>query len=108
MLINKDLIKLGGNGLLFQNTMSVYQVLLPVYPAYDWLPWKFDKCPLLYFEDIVNQRKFMHWAANELKINDLEDWYKVDADVYIFLLFVCLKINKGVGEIGRWSNGAKV
>jgi hypothetical protein len=52
-----------------------------VYPDYNWLPWKFGKCPANYWDDVKNQRKFMDWAAKELNIKDMSDWYNVSINV---------------------------
>jgi hypothetical protein len=56
-------------------------MLTTVYPDLEWLPWKFDKCPRHYWEDLKNQRKFLNWLGKELNINNFEEWYKVNKQV---------------------------
>jgi hypothetical protein len=56
---------------------SISALLLEVYPEYDWLPWKFAKSPHDFLGDQKNQRKFLDWAAKELNIKDMSDWYNV-------------------------------
>jgi hypothetical protein len=59
-----------------------YSLLLAaVYPDYEWLPWRFDKCPQGYWHDMKNQRKFMDWAAKQLDMKNMEDWYKLPTKV---------------------------
>jgi hypothetical protein len=74
----KDLINLGSRNLV-TNTYngSLLQLLSNVYPDYNWLPWKFAECPLPYWDDVKNQRKFLDWAAKELNIKEMSDWYNV-------------------------------
>jgi hypothetical protein len=56
-------------------------MLSTVYPEYDWLPWKFVKCPHDYWDDLKNQRKFMDWVATQLNIKEMSDWYNVASQV---------------------------
>jgi hypothetical protein len=71
---------IGGNKLL-NSKKSLSQLLSEVYPDYDWLPWKFGRCPQEYWDDMKNQRKFMDWAATELNIKEMSDWYKITLKV---------------------------
>ena len=52
-------------------------LLSAAFPEYEWLPWKFNKCPRNFWDDLKNQRKFMDWAGKELGIKEMSDWYKV-------------------------------
>ena len=60
---------------------SPIRLLAEVYPEYNWLPWRYAKCPENYFDDLKNQRKFLEWVAFELKIKEINDWYKVSYKV---------------------------
>ena len=71
---------LGGKN-LFRKERNLVNVLSSVFPEYDWLPWKFDSCPSIYWTDVNNQRKFIESVAKELKIKDISDWYKVSSNV---------------------------
>jgi hypothetical protein len=71
-----------------------------LYTDFEWFPWKFDKCPQNYWDDVKNQRKFMEWAANELKIKENSGWYSIAVKVHFYS-----KIPKflGLGGIRRSS-----
>ena len=66
-----------GNVFKQDYNMSPVQLLSSAYPEYDWLPWKFPKCPPNFWADRSNHLKFMDWASKELKINDMTDWYSI-------------------------------
>jgi hypothetical protein len=67
--------------LIKKHNNSVLELLSSTYPEYDWLPWKFEKCPYNYFDDVKNQAKFIEWAAQQLNIKDMSDWYQVKLEV---------------------------
>jgi hypothetical protein len=78
----KDFADNGASGLLGNKyNGSPLLLLSTLYPEYEWLPWKFSKCPNNFFDDLKNQRKFMDWAAQTMKIKEMSDWYKVTAKV---------------------------
>jgi hypothetical protein len=70
----KNLLKHKYNG-------SPFQMLSSVYPEHNWLEWKFDRRPVNFWTNLGNQRKFLDWAGKELKIKELDDWYKVTLKV---------------------------
>jgi hypothetical protein len=72
----KDLRSLG-NGLSKKYHNSPSRLLAEVYPEHDWLPWKFDKCPQKYWDNVNNKRKFLDWAGKQLNVKEMGDWYKV-------------------------------
>ena len=68
----KDLLQLGGRGLLHLHANSLHKVLSSVYPEYEWISWKFHS------EQKDNSPKqFVNMVAKELNIQDLNDWYKI-------------------------------
>jgi hypothetical protein len=85
--IQQEIVDLGGGNLLQKYYKSPSQLLSGVFPDYEWLPWKFIHCPQNYWEDEKNQRKFLDWAAKQLSIKDMQDWYKVQVSVNIFFYF---------------------
>jgi hypothetical protein len=94
----KDLFEIGGGGVLSAKfNSSIALLLAKVYPEYEWLPWKFDRCPNNYFENVNNQRKFMEWAGKQLKIKEMSDWYDVGKMVenvkICFLIFLGFATN---------------
>jgi hypothetical protein len=82
---NKDLSDLGGQGLLHIYNNSPSHLLATVFPEYEWLPWKFTRIPVRFWDNLGNQRKFVEWAGKQLKLNKLEDWYKVSFKVTRYL-----------------------
>jgi hypothetical protein len=78
---NKDLSEIGGASLLNKYNKSPSSMLSAVYPEYNWLPWKFKMCPLNFWEDVNNQKKFIEWAAQELNIKEISDWQSVSRKV---------------------------
>jgi hypothetical protein len=77
----KDFFDLGGNSLLKKYNGSTSLLLSAIYPEYEWLPWKFDRCPVSFWDDVNNQRKFVDWAEKQLNIQEMSDWYKITAKV---------------------------
>jgi hypothetical protein len=77
VLTFKQFVDIGGSRLLRKFNKSPYLLLSNVFPEYEWLPWKFDNCPRNYWDDVKNQKKFMDWAAEQLNIQEMGDWYKV-------------------------------
>jgi hypothetical protein len=75
------LVDIGGAAILNKFNTSPSQLLNSVYPEYDWLPWKFEKGPSHYWEDVKNQRKFMDWAAKQIGIKEMSDWYNITYQV---------------------------
>ena len=64
-----------------------FDLLTEVYPEYEWLPWKFDRCVTNYWTDIKNVRKFMDWAGKQLNVKEMSDWYNVSFTVEIYAKF---------------------
>ena len=62
---------------------SPTQLLSHAYPEHEWLPWKFEKCPNGFWNDVDNQRAFLTWAAKQLNVKDISDWYNVTYKVNI-------------------------
>ncbi len=67
---------------MYNNSPSL--LISTVYSEYKWLPWRFSHVPKGYWEDMKNQRNFMDWVGKQLNYNDMEDWYKVTAEVINF------------------------
>jgi hypothetical protein len=74
----KDINNVGGGRLLsFVYNSSPSQLLSAVYPEYEWLPWKFAKCPGNIWSEDKNKRHFIEWAGKELGLNDVNEWHTV-------------------------------
>jgi hypothetical protein len=83
----QDFKDIGGFGLLHKYKGSPSLLLSTVFPDYDWLPWKFSAVPHNFWNDEKNQRKFMDWAAKQLNIKEIQDWYKLNQKVFFKLKF---------------------
>ena len=71
--------------MLQKHNNSLYQLLSNVYTEHEWIPWKFTKTPKGFWNDTNNQRSFVQALGKELGINEMSDWYKVKAEVYLLL-----------------------
>jgi hypothetical protein len=73
----RDMYDMGLGGILsnFYNN-SPQQALADVYPHHKWLPWKF-KLTRRVWENVSNRNQFLQWAADELGVTKMEDWYQV-------------------------------
>ena len=60
---------------------SPAQMLASVFPEYEWLPWKFSSRPREYWDDVKSQRNLAEKIGRELKIQEVNDWYKVSTKV---------------------------
>ena len=72
---------MGGSNLVLKYNCSAYHLLSAVFPEHEWLPWRFENCPEQYWGDVNNQRKFMDWAMQYLRIKEMSDWYYVSVKV---------------------------
>ncbi len=72
---------MGGVTLLHKYSDSPYAMLSQNFPEYEWLPWKFIHSPNNFWSVMKNQKLFLNWASTQLNIKEMEDWYKITADV---------------------------
>jgi hypothetical protein len=75
--IFQDISNLGGASLLERYKDSPSQLLVAVYPEYDWLPWKFSKTSSNYWNP-ETKREFLNWAGKQLGIREISDWNTVN------------------------------
>jgi hypothetical protein len=98
----EELNDIGGSVLLkYKYAGSLPDLLSSVYPEHEWLPWKFPRLPDNFWEDAKNERKFMDWAAKQLNIKEMGDWYNVTFKVNIVVIFL-LRFQE-LSEIGGGS-----
>jgi hypothetical protein len=64
---------------------SAALLLANAYPEYnyEWLPWKFNRLPPFFWDDVKNQRKFVDWVGKVWKIKEKSDWYTVTPNVVL-------------------------
>jgi hypothetical protein len=72
-----DIERLGAYGVLKEHGNSLSLALISCFPHHNWQPWKFLQIPKRYWENVQNQRQFIEWLAQELLINDKEDWCRI-------------------------------
>ena len=90
-------------GSTFVRRLTLPDLLSITYAESTWLPWKFRKCGNKFWSDAKNQTKFMEWAANELNIKEMGDWYNVTTDVMNFCNYKSLLYFLGFIAIRRWT-----
>ncbi len=66
---------------LYQIYNSIIKIFETIYPNFNWLPWKFHKCPQGFWNDINNQRIYMNWLFKNLGYEKIEDWYKINQNL---------------------------
>ena len=59
---------------------SLLKLLATVYPDHSWRSTR-QAQPSHYWDDLSNQRKFVDWMADQFKIEDKSDWYKIKTKV---------------------------
>jgi hypothetical protein len=55
----------------------LFSLISSIYPQEEWFLWKFGAIPKNYWTVPGNQTNFVNWVTKELKIKDIEDWYRV-------------------------------
>ena len=61
---------------------SLHKLLSLAYPEYRWLPWKFTSNKV-FWSDVNNWKIFLEYAAKELNVKEMKDWYNVKTEVII-------------------------
>ena len=97
MILNKDISRNHGSGLLIKHNNSPSQIFAAVYPDYEWLPWRFNSISDSYWENITCQKQFVNRISKKLKVLTMDDWYNVSPTVCN--VNVCFKI-KDVIDLG--------
>ena len=64
-----DLIRNYGSSLISQKPyLNLIQLIKLAFPEYDWVMWKFARVPSGFWESKANQRMYLLWLFNELKL----------------------------------------
>jgi hypothetical protein len=72
--------RLGAASFLKEHGGSLALALSVAYPDHHWQFWKFAKAPQRYWKEPQHAREFLEWAAGEMKMHRLDDWYSVNFD----------------------------
>jgi hypothetical protein len=72
-----DVFFAGGGLLVAQYQDSVQNAITTLYPDHEWLPWRFQSVQRAYWAKRENVESFFSWAAKQLNVTKLEDWYGV-------------------------------
>jgi hypothetical protein len=61
---NDDVVRAGGSGLIqAYHSHSASQAIMDLFPEHKWQPWKFNRCPSVFWDSQNNQRRFLlEWA----------------------------------------------
>lgn len=70
----------GGSTLLRIYKGSLPDLLASAFPEHPWLPWRFFRTNANWWNDHENQKVYILWAASQLGISRLEDWYSVNTE----------------------------
>jgi hypothetical protein len=73
----QDVVKYGGKNLLLFHGGSLRASLAFTYPDYDWQNWRFPRVSRGYWDNIQNVKISLEWIGQQLKVSNLEDWYRV-------------------------------
>ena len=55
----------------------VPEMLITLFPEFEWLLWKFKQVPTGFWDDIQNQKKYIEWLRIQLNITRIEEWYNI-------------------------------
>lgn len=73
----KEIERLGGSSILALYNDSPMKAITTIYPEHNWQFWKFSRVGKGTWNDSNNVKQFLEWAAKELRLSSLEDWYNV-------------------------------
>jgi hypothetical protein len=77
----EDVYKYGGQKILQYYGNSLYKALVHCYPNSEIYPWTFDEnVPKGFWGNTANHRKFYDWLYTKLKLQSMDDWYKVTVE----------------------------
>jgi hypothetical protein len=76
----KDFRRNFGGRLLAMFADSPAAVLKDYLRRYSWKEWLFERAPQNFWDDPLNQRRYMDWLAKRLRLKTSEDWYKVTVE----------------------------
>lgn len=52
-------------------------LIVDVFPEHKWVPWKFNRVPLRYWNAQANKLAYVEWLFKELGFKDMRDWYSL-------------------------------
>jgi len=58
-------------------------VVVATFPHHKFVPWKFVQVSRLWWSVKANQKVYMSWLQDELKIKSMENWYDVTIDIIL-------------------------
>ena len=96
-VVQEDIFRHGGRTILqqfFNNSPS--KALQTVYPQHNWLLWKFQQVPRMFWRSEENHKLYFDWLGHQLEYTCMEDWYNVTAED--------IQRNKGAGVLSYYGN----
>lgn len=76
--ISKKVVMDHGGSILRHFSNSPMIALMKVYPEHNWVSWKFNKAAKGVWNSSDNIKQFLSELSQQLSIQTLDDWYRVD------------------------------
>ncbi|MCP4659822.1 MAG: hypothetical protein GY856_30840 [bacterium] len=88
-----------GGGLFAAYGGRIFDLVEDTFPEYHWHGWLFRRVPVDFWDDLMNQRRYLEWLGRKLRIERPEDWYQVTSTAFV--------ANRGIPMLRRY-NGSYV
>jgi hypothetical protein len=72
-----------GAALLHHYNFSLPSALSTVYPAHQWVAWKFSQVPDGFWDNTDNHRAYLLWLGKQLGYTQMSDWYAIKKKDYL-------------------------
>jgi hypothetical protein len=83
-ITNKDISDNFGSGLMNYYKRSPFQLLITLFPEYNWIAWRFiSGVPQNYWKNIDNQKRYAIWLGETLGYTKMEHWYDITRKLII-------------------------
>ena len=92
-----DFLRLGGRGILSHYNNSIYQMLINIYPDYNWVPWNFNSITVSILRNPETIKLVMEHISKKIKIQSNDEWYRVsNSDLKQLKVYNVIKSNGGI------------
>jgi hypothetical protein len=75
-ITSETIRKYGGNHIISKYG-TVSKLLESIYTEHKWQTWRLGKVPHGYWQNMQNRVDLVEWLGKELKIQELDDWYRI-------------------------------
>ncbi len=94
----KEILKIGGRGLLARYNGSWSTAIITCFPEYNLKYWMFSQTPNKFWQNKQNRLDYFNWLIQKLKINNPEDHYSLNVKKFYE--------NCGSGLLTGYYNGS--